>query len=190
MLGVLGWALTRIHNLPLVLQCCRQDISTVSVCGTELWVVYRDKGERWGLLCMLALIAPTNGMPHDPPPWTVVGQGGDLTTGLRFNFYFPPFCMTYWKPTIRGVFQLSAHHTSICVIPKVNTDGPPTTIDTQLNSSIWPEVTTTISDKAQCATSTWSYGSVSIIVITAYFLYAKDFQHLMIENQNLCFINS
>ena len=30
-LGVLGWALTRIHNLPLVLQCCRQDISTVAV---------------------------------------------------------------------------------------------------------------------------------------------------------------
>ena len=134
--------------------------------------------------------APTNGMPHDPPLWTVVGQGGDLTTGLRFKFYFPPFYMTYWKPTIRGVFQLSAHHTSICVIPKVNTDGPPTTIDTQLNSSIWPEVTTTIGDKAQCATSTWSYGSVSIIVITPYFLYAKGFQHLMIENQNLCFINS
>ena len=27
--GVLGRALTRIHNLLLVLQCCRQDISTV-----------------------------------------------------------------------------------------------------------------------------------------------------------------
>ena len=35
-LGVLGWALTKICNLPLVLQCCRQDISTVAVCGTEL----------------------------------------------------------------------------------------------------------------------------------------------------------
>ena len=35
-LGVLGWASTRIHNLPLVLQCCRQDMSTVAVCGTEL----------------------------------------------------------------------------------------------------------------------------------------------------------
>ena len=38
-LGVLGWALTRIRNLRnllLVLQCCRQDISTVAVCGTEL----------------------------------------------------------------------------------------------------------------------------------------------------------
>ena len=28
-LGVVGWALTRMRNLPLVLQCCRQDISTV-----------------------------------------------------------------------------------------------------------------------------------------------------------------
>ena len=36
LLGVLGWALTRIHNLQLVLQCCRQDDSTVAVCGTEL----------------------------------------------------------------------------------------------------------------------------------------------------------
>ena len=35
-LGVLGWALTRIRNLPLVMHCCRQDISTVAVCGTEL----------------------------------------------------------------------------------------------------------------------------------------------------------
>ena len=35
-LGLLGWALTRIHYLPLVLQCCRQDVSTVAVCGTEL----------------------------------------------------------------------------------------------------------------------------------------------------------
>ena len=35
-LGVQGWALTRMRNLPLVLQCCRQDISTVAVCGTEL----------------------------------------------------------------------------------------------------------------------------------------------------------
>ena len=35
-LRVLGWALTRIHNLLLVLQCCKQDISTVAVCGTEL----------------------------------------------------------------------------------------------------------------------------------------------------------
>ena len=36
-LGVQGWALTlRMHNLPLVLQCCRQGISTVAVCGTEL----------------------------------------------------------------------------------------------------------------------------------------------------------
>ena len=35
-LGVLGRALTGIHNLPLVLQCCRQEMSTVAVCGTEL----------------------------------------------------------------------------------------------------------------------------------------------------------
>ena len=35
-LGVLVWVLTRIRNLPLVLQCCRQDVSTVAVCGTEL----------------------------------------------------------------------------------------------------------------------------------------------------------
>ena len=35
-LGVLGWASNRIRNLLLVLQCCRQDISTVAVCGTEL----------------------------------------------------------------------------------------------------------------------------------------------------------
>ena len=35
-LGVLGWALTRICNLPLVMHCCRQDISTVAVCGKEL----------------------------------------------------------------------------------------------------------------------------------------------------------
>ena len=35
-LGVLGWALTRICNLPLVLHCCRQDSSTVAACGTEL----------------------------------------------------------------------------------------------------------------------------------------------------------
>ena len=33
--GVLDWAFTRICNLRLVLQCCRQDISTVAVCGTE-----------------------------------------------------------------------------------------------------------------------------------------------------------
>ena len=33
-LRVLDWAI--IRNLPLVLQCCRQDISTVAVCGTEL----------------------------------------------------------------------------------------------------------------------------------------------------------
>ena len=35
-LGVLGSALTRIHNLPLVFQGCRQEMSTVAVCGTEL----------------------------------------------------------------------------------------------------------------------------------------------------------
>ena len=35
-LGVVDWALTRIRNLPLVLQYCRQDISTVAMCGTEL----------------------------------------------------------------------------------------------------------------------------------------------------------
>ena len=34
--GVLGRALTGIHNLPLVLQCCRQEMSMVAVCGTEL----------------------------------------------------------------------------------------------------------------------------------------------------------
>ena len=31
-----GWALTRMRNLPLVLQCRRKGISTVAVCGTEL----------------------------------------------------------------------------------------------------------------------------------------------------------
>ena len=35
-LGVQGWALTRRRNLLLVLQCCRQDISTVAVYETEL----------------------------------------------------------------------------------------------------------------------------------------------------------
>ena len=35
-LGVLGWALTRIRNLPSVLQYRRQDVLTVAVCGTEL----------------------------------------------------------------------------------------------------------------------------------------------------------
>ena len=36
-LGVhVGWALTRMRNLPFVLQCRRQGISTVTVCGTEL----------------------------------------------------------------------------------------------------------------------------------------------------------
>ena len=31
-----GWALTRMRNLPFVLQCHRKGISTVAVCGTEL----------------------------------------------------------------------------------------------------------------------------------------------------------
>ena len=35
MLQVLGWALTRIRNLSLVLQYDRQGSSTVAVCGTE-----------------------------------------------------------------------------------------------------------------------------------------------------------
>ena len=35
-LEVLGWALTGIRNLPFVLQCCRNEMSTVAVCGTEL----------------------------------------------------------------------------------------------------------------------------------------------------------
>ena len=35
-LGVLGWALTGIRNLPLVLECCRQEMSTVAVFGGEL----------------------------------------------------------------------------------------------------------------------------------------------------------
>ena len=35
-LGVQGWALTRMRNLLSVLQCRRQGISTVAVCGTEL----------------------------------------------------------------------------------------------------------------------------------------------------------
>ena len=35
-LVVQGWALTRIRNLLLVLQYCRKDSSTVTVCGTEL----------------------------------------------------------------------------------------------------------------------------------------------------------
>ena len=34
--GVLGWDLTGIRNLPFVLQCCRNEMSTVAVCGTEL----------------------------------------------------------------------------------------------------------------------------------------------------------
>ena len=33
-LGVLGWALTGIRNF--VLQCCRNEMSMVAVCGTEL----------------------------------------------------------------------------------------------------------------------------------------------------------
>ena len=32
-LGVQGWDSTRMHNLPLVLQCLRQDISAVGVGG-------------------------------------------------------------------------------------------------------------------------------------------------------------
>ena len=35
-LGVKGWALTRMRNLPFMLHCRRQGISTVAVCGTEL----------------------------------------------------------------------------------------------------------------------------------------------------------
>ena len=31
-----AWALTRMRNLPFVLQCHRKGISTVAVCGTEL----------------------------------------------------------------------------------------------------------------------------------------------------------
>ena len=34
-LRVLGWALTRIRNLSLVLQCDSQGSCTVAVCGTE-----------------------------------------------------------------------------------------------------------------------------------------------------------
>ena len=37
-LQVLGWALTRIRNLPLVIQPS-QGSCTVAVCGTEPWVV-------------------------------------------------------------------------------------------------------------------------------------------------------
>ena len=37
-LGVLGWALTGIRKLPFVLQCCRNEMVTETVCGTELWV--------------------------------------------------------------------------------------------------------------------------------------------------------
>ena len=48
-LGVQGWALTRMCNLPLVMQCHRQDISIVAVCGTELQLCTDiAKGERWG----------------------------------------------------------------------------------------------------------------------------------------------
>ena len=35
-LRVLGWALTRIRNFTLVLQCDSQGSCTVAVCGTEL----------------------------------------------------------------------------------------------------------------------------------------------------------
>ena len=35
-LGVLGWVLTGIRNLPFVLQWCRNEMSTVAVYGTEL----------------------------------------------------------------------------------------------------------------------------------------------------------
>ena len=38
-LRVLGWALTRIRNLSLVLQCDSQGSCIVAVCGTELLVV-------------------------------------------------------------------------------------------------------------------------------------------------------
>ena len=34
-LRVVGWALTTICNLSLVLRCCTQDLSRVVVCGTE-----------------------------------------------------------------------------------------------------------------------------------------------------------
>ena len=37
------------NGLPFVLQCCTQEMSTVAVCGTELWVVYWHKGEEVGL---------------------------------------------------------------------------------------------------------------------------------------------
>ena len=65
--------------------------------------------------------------------------------------------------TIWGVSQLSAHNTGISVVPEVITDGTPSGIDTYLQSPIWPKVTATITDKAQCPTGTWSYGSALTI---------------------------
>ena len=46
-LGVLGWALTRIRNLSLVLQCCGQDISTV-VCVEQSCDLFTDIRGRGG----------------------------------------------------------------------------------------------------------------------------------------------
>jgi len=46
-LGVLGWALTRIRNLPLVLQCCIDKIFQQWVCveqSCELFTDIRGKG--------------------------------------------------------------------------------------------------------------------------------------------------
>ena len=40
------------------------------------------------------------------------------------------------RHTIRGVSQLSAHHTGIFVVPEVITDGAPSAIDTHLHPPI------------------------------------------------------
>ena len=68
-LGVLNWSLTRIRNLPLLLQCCRQDISTVAVCGTELWVVY-GRGEASNV-CKHSWMRPTQRIHSRPCMHTV-----------------------------------------------------------------------------------------------------------------------
>ena len=53
-LRVLVWALTRIRNLVLVLQCSTQEMSTVVVCGRELFDI---RGRGWAnKLCMLPLV--------------------------------------------------------------------------------------------------------------------------------------
>ena len=60
----LGWALTRTCTLLLVLHCSTHCCWAIIVCGVELWVVYRHKGERWVWQCMLSFM-------NEPLPQTM-----------------------------------------------------------------------------------------------------------------------